>query len=98
MDDCDSVIRGLRQILFGLAQLVIYVVDYRKAHSEASIKWMKHIANTKAPTLLCLSFGDQLFAEKMKGPKEYPNEEEILQIVKGYQKVQFYFEEVRFCT
>ena len=29
VDDCDSVIQGLCKILFGLAQLVIYVVDYR---------------------------------------------------------------------
>ena len=29
VDDCDDVIRGLCKILFDLAQLVIYMVDYR---------------------------------------------------------------------
>ena len=38
---------------------------YRKAHSSASMAWLRAILNKHVPFLVCLTFGDKLFAECM---------------------------------
>ena len=51
------------------------------------MKWLKNIARTKAPTLICLTFGDQLFAEKMEALDKFPDTQEMKRIVKGFVEV-----------
>ena len=63
---------------------------YRKAHSDISMTWLKHIAKSGAPTLLCLTFGDQLYAENMGGLDKFPEKKEIKQIVKRFQMVCYF--------
>jgi GTP-binding protein EngB required for normal cell division len=65
VDDCNIHIQSHCKTLFQLPQIIIFLVDYRKAHSNASMAWLKAVVEKGVPCLVCLTFGDKLFAECM---------------------------------
>ena len=60
---------------------------YRKAHSEAAINWLGMILNTELPVLICLTFGDKLFAESMPGYHQHPKDEEANAVIQQELRV-----------
>ena len=47
------------------------IIMYRKAHSDASMQFLAAILNKDVPFLVCLTFGDRLFAECMPSPTRH---------------------------
>ena len=41
------------------------------------MRWLSMILNTDMPVLICLTFGDKLFAENMPRYHQHPKDEEI---------------------
>ena len=39
--------------------------SFRKAHTQSAKKWLKRLQEEKVPVLVCLTFGDKLYAEHM---------------------------------
>lgn len=66
VDDQDSTIPDLARFLLGLTQLVVFVVDYRKCHTESTQKWIEELKDKDIPFIMCFSYGDKLYAEQMR--------------------------------
>ena len=69
----------------------------RKAHTPSAKKWLERLQIEKVPVLVCLTFGDKLFAEHMiqgrhlKEEERYPPVECMKHQVKEQLLVCFYF-------
>jgi GTP-binding protein EngB required for normal cell division len=86
VDDNDDLIRVLCKILFDLAQVAVFVVEYKNGHSLASMMWLKNIIQSqRIPILICLTHADKLYAEHITGGK-YPTLEIALGVVEDYRK------------
>ena len=60
---------------------------YRKAHSGAAMHWLNMIFATDMPVLVCLTFGDKLFAENMPGHHQHPKADEINAVIQQQMEV-----------
>lgn len=49
--------------------------SFRKAHTQSAKKWLERLQEEKVPVLVCLTFGDKLYAEHMKQGKHLREEE-----------------------
>ena len=47
----------------------------RKAHTQSAKKWLERLQIEKVPVLVCLTFGDKLYAEHMIQGKHLREEE-----------------------
>ncbi|XP_028411558.1 uncharacterized protein LOC114534202 isoform X1 [Dendronephthya gigantea] len=65
VDDRDKSIPELANLLLSLTRIIIFVVDYRRAHTESTKKWLSILEKEKVPVLVCLTFADKLYAELM---------------------------------
>ncbi|XP_046840222.1 uncharacterized protein LOC124434378 isoform X1 [Xenia sp. Carnegie-2017] len=65
VDDRDESIPKIAELLFCLTRIVVFVVDYRKVHTESTKKWLSILEKENVPVLICLTFADRLFAELM---------------------------------
>ena len=65
VDDLDKSIPELAKLLLSLTQIIVFVVDYRRAHTESTNQWLSILERENVPVLICLTFGDKLFAELM---------------------------------
>jgi GTP-binding protein EngB required for normal cell division len=73
VDDSDVRVQNLCKVMFGLVQIAVFVVDYRKAHSNASMNILKYIARAGIPVLICLTHADKLISEIMSGIGNLPD-------------------------
>lgn len=60
---------------------------YRKAHSDAAMRWLSMILQTEMPVLVCLTFGDKLFAEVMPDYHQHPKDEEASAVIQEQLRV-----------
>ena len=96
VDDRDDTISELAELLLVIAQVVIFVVDYRlacihammleslflsrlcrKAHTESAKKWLEVLEDKSVPVLVCLTYGDKLYAECMGKDGSHPDPQKI---------------------
>ena len=49
--------------------------SFRKAHTQSAKKWLERLQEEKVPVLVCLTFGDKLYAEHMIQGKHLREEE-----------------------
>lgn len=59
----------------------------RKASSEAAMAWLSIILQTEMPVLICLTFGDKLFAESMPAYHQHPKDEEANAVIQQQLRV-----------
>ncbi|XP_064392637.1 uncharacterized protein LOC135340244 isoform X2 [Halichondria panicea] len=79
VDDRDDTIPDLCELLLALAQVVIFVVDYRKAHTQSAKKWLEMLEDKSVPVLVCLTYADKLYAEHMGKDGSHPDASYIKQ-------------------
>lgn len=79
----------LQLILYMSRELwyLLHTLDCRNAHSVMSMKWLRAIAESGMPALICLTFADRLFAEQMTKNKEYPHPEVVRTIISDHMQV-----------
>ncbi|XP_046840168.1 uncharacterized protein LOC124434327 [Xenia sp. Carnegie-2017] len=63
VDDRDESTPEMAKLLLSLTRIVVFVVDYRKAHTESTKQWLSILEEENVPVLVCLTFADKLFAE-----------------------------------
>ena len=51
------------------------------------MRWLSMILNTEMPVLICLTFGDKLFAESMPGYHQHPKAEEANAVIQQELRV-----------
>lgn len=66
----------------------------RNAHSVMSMDWLGNIADSGIPALICLTFGDRLFAEQMTRSKEYPHPDVVSRIISDHMQVKHLMQSV----
>ena len=49
----------------------------RKAHTESAKKWLEVLEDKSVPVLVCLTYGDKLYAECMGKDGSHPDPQEI---------------------
>ena len=81
VDDRDKSIPDLAKLLLSLTRIIVFVVDYRRVHVQSTKEWLSILGKENIPVLICLTFADKLFAEKMKKSGEKWNTEEIKSVV-----------------
>ncbi|XP_064385834.1 uncharacterized protein LOC135334540 isoform X2 [Halichondria panicea] len=79
VDDRDDTIPDLCELLLALAQVVIFVVDYRKAHTQSAKQWLEMLEDKSVPVLVCLTYADKLYAEHMGKDGSHPDASHIKQ-------------------
>lgn len=52
-----------------------------------SMDWLRVIAGSGIPALICLTFGDRLFAEQMTEDEEYPDPDNASRIITDHMRV-----------
>ena len=60
----------------------------RKAHTQSAKKWLERLAKENVPVLVCLTFGDRLYAEHMGRKQEHPSREAMTQVLKHQLEVR----------
>ncbi|CAI7995846.1 hypothetical protein GBAR_LOCUS1774 [Geodia barretti] len=63
VDDTDHTIPDLARLLLSLAQIIIFVVDFKRACSDPVKAWLQALSNNGAPIHICLTHADELYAE-----------------------------------
>ena len=69
--------------------------SFRKAHTQSAKKWLERLQEEKVPVLICLTFGDKLYAEHMiqgkhlREEERYPPVEYMRHTVKEQLSVRF---------
>ncbi|CAB4045681.1 Hypothetical predicted protein, partial [Paramuricea clavata] len=72
VDDSDKSIPELAKLLLSLTRIIVFVVEYKRAHTESTKEWLSILERENVPVLICLTFADKLFAELMgeKGDRD----------------------------
>ena len=60
---------------------------YRKVHTQSAKKWLERLHKEKVPVLVCLTFGDKLYAEHMTTSGEHPSVEHMSREIKSQTTV-----------
>ena len=60
---------------------------YRKVHTQSAKKWLERLHKEKIPVLVCLTFGDKLYAEHMTTSGEHPSVEHMSRVIKSQTTV-----------
>ena len=61
----------------------------RKIHTQSAKKWLERLDKEKVPSLICLTFGDVLYAEHMTEGGNHPSVTDMSQVVKRHISVSF---------
>jgi GTP-binding protein EngB required for normal cell division len=61
-DDMDDTVVELSEILLKLSQLVVLVIDYKRRYTDSAKTWIEILRNADVPVLVCLTYGDKLYA------------------------------------
>jgi GTPase Era involved in 16S rRNA processing len=66
VDDRDDSIGGLAKLLVGLAQIVIFVCEYKRFHTKSAEEWMEILRKDfdSSPILVCLTTADRLYEDQ----------------------------------
>ena len=105
VDDRDETIPELAELLLSLAQIVVFVVDYklvclsvfplhyfnshRKAHTKATQEWLYRLAQENVYVLVCLTYADKLYAELMSKDGKHPNPDSAKLELRKQKEVNF---------
>ena len=65
----------------------IIIILYRKVHTQSAKKWLERLHKEKVPVLVCLTFGDKLYAEHMTKSGEHPSVEHMSRVIKSQTTV-----------
>ena len=55
---------------------------YRKAHTQSAKKWLERLQKENVPFLVCLTFGDKLYAEHMSPKGVDPSKNSMTKTIK----------------
>ena len=67
----------------------VYVPVHRKVHTQSAKKWLERLHKEKVPTLVCLTFGDKLYAEHMSDSGEHPSVADMSKVIKSQLSVSY---------
>ena len=62
----------------------------RKAHTQSAKKWLERLQKEHVPVLICLTFGDKLYAEHMTRKGEHPSKNFMTKLIKEQLSVRSY--------
>ena len=65
------------QALHVQCQNHLYYYFCRKAHTESAKKWLEVLEDKSVPVLVCLTYGDKLYAECMEKDGSHPDPQKI---------------------
>jgi GTP-binding protein EngB required for normal cell division len=86
VDDSGHTVPELADLLLSLAQIIVFVVDYRKANSDPVKQWLQALTKNGVPVLTCLTHADVLYAEcAEEGKREDIGRE--LQVIRDHLKL-----------
>ena len=88
VDDRDKSIPELAELLLSLTRIIVFVVDYRRAHTESTKEWLSILEKEDVPVLICLTFADKLFAELMGENGDYDVEKVKLRVQKQLETIK----------
>ena len=60
----------------------------RKIHTQSAKKWLERLSKEKVPILVCLTFGDKLYAEHMTEGGDHPRVSDMAKVIKGQVTVR----------
>ena len=63
------------------SQMTVYI-NCRKVHTQSAKKWLERLQKEEVPVIVCLTFGDKLYAEHMTKKREHPNKDHMKMMVK----------------
>ena len=55
---------------------------YRKAHTQSTKQWLERLQKERVPVLVCLTFGDRLYAEHMTRKGGHPSKNFMTKVIK----------------
>ena len=61
---------------------------HRKAHAQSAKQWLERIQKENVPVLVCLTFGDRLYAEHMTKKGEHPSKTFMTKVIKDQLSVR----------
>jgi GTP-binding protein EngB required for normal cell division len=82
VDDSDNSVPDMARLLLSLAQIVVFVVDYRKACSDPVKHWLQLLTKNGVPILVCLTYADVLYEECRDDQSESSIDSELMHIQK----------------
>ena len=62
---------------------------HRKVHTQSAKKWLGRLHKEKVPTLVCLTFGDKLYAEHMSDSGGHPRVADMSKVIKSQLSVSY---------
>jgi GTP-binding protein EngB required for normal cell division len=80
VDDSDQTVPELARLLLSLAQIIIFVVDFKRAFSEPVKAWLQALTKNGAPVHVCLTHADELYSECKRENKLENLSEELKRI------------------
>ena len=61
----------------------------RKIHTQSAKKWLGRLSKEKVPILVCLTFGDKLYAEYMTEGGGHPRVSDVAKVIKSQVTVSY---------
>ena len=63
------------------SHMTVYI-NCRKVHTQSAKKWLERLQKEEVPVIVCLTFGDKLYAEHMTKKREHPDKDHMKRLVK----------------
>ena len=64
-------------------------ISDRKAHTQSAKKWLERLHKENVPVLVCLTFGDRLYAEHINEKGVHPPKDFMSTVVKEQRSVSY---------
>ena len=64
------------------SHMTLCIFNCRKVHTQSAKKWLERLQKEEVPVLVCLTFGDKLYAEHMTKKREHPDKDHMKRLVK----------------
>ena len=69
--------------------VLILMIKSRKIHTQSAKKWLERLSKEKVPILVCLTFGDKLYAEHMTDDGDHPRASDMAKVIKSQVTVSY---------
>ena len=63
--------------------ILILIIKSRKIHTQSAKKWLERLSKEEVPILVCLTFGDKLYAEHMTDGGDHPKPSDMAEVIKS---------------
>ena len=64
------------------SHMTLCIFNCRKVHTQSAKKWLERLQKEEVPVIVCLTFGDKLYAEHMTKKREHPDKDHMKMMVK----------------